>query len=195
MQRLKLFFHKTLRWFLQGCVYIVPIVATFYIIYHALIWLDNLIPTSFFGTGILIVFSAITLIGYLTSTFITRSLFEILEQAISKLPLVRLIYTSVKDLLTAVVGDKRKFSEPVLICVNSENNLYRLGFITKQDLSHLGLQDMVGVYIPHSYNFSGNFYLVERRHIKKLPISVSTTEIMKMIVSGGVSGEETPIQK
>jgi len=189
MLGLRLFLHRAFRWFVQGCIYIVPIAATFYIIYQVLIWLDNLIPMPFFGAGILVVVSVITIIGYLTSTFITRSVFVVIEQAIAKLPLISLIYTSVKDLLTAFVGDKKKFSQPVLIRVNSENNLYRLGFITNQDLTHLGLPDLVGVYVPHSYNFSGNYFLVSRAHIKKLETRLTTAELMKMIVSGGVSGD------
>ena len=74
----------------------------------------------------------------------------------NKIPLVKLIYSAVKDLLNAFVGEKKKFNKPVLVEINRENKLYQIGFITQADLTELGLNDMVSVYFPHSYAFSGS---------------------------------------
>jgi len=104
----------------------------------------------------------------------------------NKIPLVKLIYSAVKDLLGAFVGDKKKFNKPVLVRMNKENNLYQIGFITQSDLSDIGLTDMVVVYFPHSYAFSGYHYFVPKESIKPLDIPGPTA--MKFIVSGGVSG-------
>jgi uncharacterized membrane protein len=104
----------------------------------------------------------------------------------NKIPLVKLIYSAIKDLLNAFVGEKKKFNRPVLIEINKENKLYQIGFITQQDLSQLGLRDMVSVYIPHSYAFSGLHYVLPKDRVTPLP--VSGTVAMKYIVSGGVSG-------
>jgi uncharacterized membrane protein len=103
-----------------------------------------------------------------------------------KIPLVKLIYSAVKDLLGAFVGDKKKFNKPVLVRLNKENSLYQIGFITQSDLTDLGLTDMVVVYFPHSYAFSGYHYFVPKESIKPLDIPGPTA--MKFIVSGGVSG-------
>ena len=104
----------------------------------------------------------------------------------NKIPLVKLIYSAVKDLLGAFVGDKKKFNKPVLVRINKENNLYQIGFITQSDLTDLGLTDMVVVYFPHSYAFSGYHYFVPKENIK--PLDVPGPTAMKFIVSGGVSG-------
>ena len=77
------------------------------------------------------------------------------------------------------------FSYPALIKMGGNENLHRLGFITETDLSHLGLEGMVSVYIPHSYNFSGNLFIVKMEDVT--PIEDNTTEIMKFIVSGRVT--------
>lgn len=103
-----------------------------------------------------------------------------------RIPLVKLIYSAVKDLLGAFVGDKKKFNKPVLVRINKDNSLYQIGFITQSDLSDLGLTDMVVVYFPHSYAFSGYHYFVPKENIKPLDIPGPTA--MKFIVSGGVSG-------
>jgi uncharacterized membrane protein len=100
--------------------------------------------------------------------------------------LIKLIYSSIKDLIGAFVGDKRKFNKPVLVTINKENNLHQIGFVTQEDLADLGLDDMVAVYFPHSYAFSGNHFLVSRSSVK--PLNISGPAAMKFIVSGGVSG-------
>jgi uncharacterized membrane protein len=92
----------------------------------------------------------------------------------------------VKDLLAAFVGEKRKFNKPVLVTINKENNLHRVGFITQSDLSELGLPDMVVVYFPQSYAFAGDHFVVPKESIK--PLNVSGPVAMKFIVSGGISG-------
>ncbi len=84
------------------------------------------------------------------------------------------------------MGDKRKFNKPVLVSVNKENNLNQIGFVTQEDLTSLGLNDMVAVYFPHSYAISGNHFLVPKTSIK--PLDISGPAAMKFIVSGGVSG-------
>jgi uncharacterized membrane protein len=63
--------------------------------------------------------------------------------------------------------------------------LWKLGFITRESLSEFGLPGMVAIYFPHSYNFSGELYLVPSERVEKLDLSPA--EVMKFIVSGGVT--------
>jgi uncharacterized membrane protein len=105
---------------------------------------------------------------------------------VNKIPLVKLIYSSVKDLLAAFVGEKKKFDKPVIVQINKENNLNRIGFITQSDLSELGLDDMIVVYFPQSYAVAGDHFLVPKDAVK--PLNVSGPAAMKFIISGGVSG-------
>jgi uncharacterized membrane protein len=99
---------------------------------------------------------------------------------------VKLIYSSVKDLLNAFVGDKKKFTKPVLVTINKDNQLHRIGFITQDDLSTLGLKDMVVVYFPQSYAVAGDHFIVPKENVK--PLDISGPVAMKFIISGGVSG-------
>lgn len=175
-----------LRYFFGGMLFIVPIVATAYFIVTSLLWLDSLLKLPYRGLGILIIVGAITLIGYLTSIFIFKTATDWFDHLVNRIPFVKLIYSSIKDLLSAFVGDKKKFNKPVLVTINKDNQLYRIGFITQGDLSDLGLKDMVVVYFPQSYAVAGDHYVVPKDSIK--PLDVSGPVAMKFIISGGVSG-------
>ena len=90
-------------------------------------------------------------------------------------------------LITAFVGDKKKFNQPVLVTINRESDIKKLGFITQTDLSHLEIKDYIAVYMPHSYAFSGELFIVPIANVTLL--NATSTDIMKMIVSGGVSAK------
>ncbi|WP_162341104.1 DUF502 domain-containing protein [Cyclobacterium salsum] len=175
---------RILGYFLRGLLFVVPFFLTGYIIILTVQFLDNIIPVNIPGLGILVMLVFITLVGYLTSIFITKSIFEELEKIVFKIPLVNILYTSIKDLMSAFVGDKKKFNTPIIVKLSE--NTSRLGFMTQDDLNVLGEEDLVAVYFPHSYNFSGNLFLVPRANVTRLK-NVNSTEIMKFIVSGGVS--------
>lgn len=177
---------RILRYFFSGTLFIVPILATAYFIYISFTWLDDRLNLPYPGLGFLIIFTVITIIGYLSTNFIFRTLGSWFDRGMNRIPLVKIIYSTVKDLLGAVVGDKRKFNRPVLVRINRENDLHQIGFVTQSDLSALGLQDMVVVYIPHSYAISGYHYFVAKENIT--PLKISGPDAMKLIVSGGVSG-------
>lgn len=177
---------KLFNYFLKGLLLLAPISITLYIIIIALNWLDGLIPAiEIPGLGLAIIISAITLVGYITSAFVSKSVFDYFEKWISKVPFISLIYTSLKDLTDAFVGEKKKFNKPVLVTVDTTSTVQRLGFITQEDLTNLGLTDKVAVYLPHSFNFSGNFCIVPRSNVTLL--HVPRTHFMKFIVSGGVT--------
>ncbi len=100
--------------------------------------------------------------------------------------MVRIFYTAFKDLISAFVGDKKKFKTPVLITLNKENNIRKLGFLTQESFNEIGEDESVAVYCPHSYAFSGDMFIVPRENVK--PVNISSAEAMKLIVSGGVAG-------
>ena len=177
---------RILRYFFSGTLFIVPLVATGYFIYVSFRWLDNLLNLPYPGLGFAIIFLAITGFGYLTTNFAFKAAADWFDRIVNRIPFIKLIYSAVKDLLGAFVGDKKKFNKPVLVRINKDNNLYQLGFITQPDLSDLGLQEMVVVYFPHSYAFSGFHYFVPKESIT--PLNISGPLAMKFIVSGGVSG-------
>ncbi|AFL84271.1 hypothetical protein Belba_1665 [Belliella baltica DSM 15883] len=177
-------YKRFITYFFRGILFVIPLALTIYIIILTINFLDGIIPISVPGLGILIMLGFITFVGYLAGLFITKPLFEIFEKWIFKIPLINIVYTSIKDLMSAFVGDKKKFNIPVIVKLSE--GMSRLGFITQDDLSILEEENLVAIYFPHSYNFSGNLYLVPRHNVRILN-NVKSSDIMKFIVSGGVS--------
>ena len=174
---------KLIGYFLQGLLYLVPIAATIYVVVEAVVLVDGLIPIDFPGVGLLIILVVVTATGFLGGTLIVRRILR-LEKILDKVPLLKIIYTSVKDLLSAFVGKKKRFTEPVL--VKMEGEVERIGFVTQKELTHLGISaDKIGVYIPFSYAVTGNLIIVPKGNIT--PINGSSADIMKFIISGGVT--------
>ncbi len=184
---------RIIRYFLQGLIFIAPSVITIYIVYLVFIFLDGQIQ-SFFqeyipfkipGLGIAAFLVFITILGFIGQSIIFRPVRFLLDRLLRNAPLVKVIYSAIRDLLSAFVGKEKKFNKPVLVKVNLISDLEKMGFITTEDLSDLGIKDKVSVYFPHSYNFSGEMFIVPKEHIQ--PLSISPTEAMKFIVSGGVT--------
>jgi len=187
-------FKRIVRWltrrftsyFLKGLVLIVPITVTFYIVFNVFQFLDGLIPYDIPGVSILIILVGTAFLGFIGTTFIQAPLMQLFEKAIEKVPLIKIIYTSIRDLLSAFVGQEKRFTKPVMVKTNRDTGMYKLGFITQKDLSDLGISEgKSAVYLPHSYNFSGNLFIVDNSLIT--PIDAPADEIMKFIVSGGIT--------
>ena len=189
---------KLINYFLQGLLFVVPTVVTFYVLVKAIIWMDNLlyitVPVHIPGTdslhipglGILIILVSITILGYIGTRFVRNPFFHLFETMMERTPLLKVIYSSVKDLIEAFVGEKKRFTQPVLVTVNNSPNIQRIGFITHDKLMHIGLnEEKLAVYLPFSYGFNGQLMIVDYINVTKL--DVSGTEMMKFVISGGVT--------
>lgn len=177
---------RLIRYFFSGILFIVPLAATIYFIFESFRWLDGLIELPYPGLGLVIIVGAITAFGYLSSGLAQKTFLLWFDQFINRIPLVKIVYSSLKDLISAFVGDQKKFDKPVLVRINKENNLHRIGFVVQQDLSGVGLPEMVAVYFPQSYAVAGDHFLVHRENV--FPMNISGPAAMKFIVSGGVTG-------
>jgi uncharacterized membrane protein len=174
------------RYFVRGALIIVPFALTIYSLYFVFVTIDRILPFDFPGLGLLVTFVAVTLVGFLSSNVIGSTFVGLGEQLLRKVPLVALIYSSIKDLIDAFVGEKRRFDQPVSVALNADGSLKALGFVTRRNLTALGFHGHVAVYFPQSYNFAGNLVLVPATAVT--PVDVSSAELMTFIVSGGVSG-------
>lgn len=172
--------------FLRGLVIVVPAALTIYVVYLAFIWIDRLLGLTIPGLGFLLTILSIVLIGVLASNIAIRQLFLFTERIFIRAPIVKILYTSVKDLIEAFVGDKKRFNRPVSVSFGESGDIRGIGFVTREDLSALSLPGFSAVYFPQSYNFAGNVVLVAHRCIQ--PLAVESTSAMAFIVSGGVSG-------
>ena len=172
--------------FFQGLLIVAPISITIYLIYWLLSFLDQIIPTDIPGLGLILLLIIITFIGYLSKNYLVRPFLQQVENVMAKMPLVKIIFSSVKDLFVAFLSEERKLESPVFVIINRDSNIKRLGFITNDDMSRLGLKGEVAVYFPHSYNFSGNLFVVPRENI--IPVkNLTSSQAMKLIISGGVA--------
>ncbi len=188
---------RVVRYFIQGLVITVPVTITIIVFYKVIAWVGDLF--SHFGTIVsplidpfIIIAIAVLIIlfmGMLGSSIILKPMFSLIDSALEHTPFVKIIYGSLKDLISAFVGSKKRFNKPVLITINKENNIQQLGFITQEDLSELNLKEgTVAVYVPMSYSLSGNLLIVPADHITL--VDASSSEVMKFIVSGGVTDLE-----
>ena len=188
---------KLFQYFLQGVLIIAPVTITFYTIYWVVSSIDNLIPIFYtrtedgryvvqnYGLGFLIIIAAICLIGYLSSFFIKLKLFSLFEAMLAKTPGIRFIYTTVKDFFEAFAGEKKKFNKPVLANID-DNDVWRVGFITQEEVKDFHFKDYVAVYIPMSYSIAGNVYLLPKTRVKPIT-DINPTDAMKFAISGGVT--------
>lgn len=172
--------------FLRGLAIVIPTVVTVYILYQTFLWIDRLILFPFPGLGVLVMFVAVVLIGILASNYVIAKLLAIPEAVFSRAPFVKIVYSSIKDLIEAFVGDRKRFNRAVLVTLASSPRIEALGFVTAEELSVIGEPDSVAVYFPQAYNFAGNLVIVPRDSVRE--IAGDPGRVMAFIVSGGVSG-------
>lgn len=191
MNKLEVCMKRLVNYFFEGLLFMVPIALTLYIFYVLFIKIDGLLKIPLPGLGIIpgVGFVAtillITVVGFLVSNFLTKKLFIYVDRLLNRLPLVKLLYGSVKDLLNAFVGDKKSFNQPVLVKLSDESHAHVMGFITSDSLRNFGLDEYVAVYVPQSYNFAGQLLVFPREQVR--PLDANSADMMTFIVSGGVA--------
>ena len=188
---------KIVKYFLRGLLYTVPLAVTGAFAIWAFNKIEAIIPTLmpsmmnempvvFPGIGIILIFLIIVCIGFIGSLIIKTPINSFFRKLLKKAPILETIYSSVKDIMNTFVGKKKGFDHPVLIKIYENSTIERIGFITQDDLSSLNIKKgKVLVYLPHSYAFSGQLFVVDKEYITQ--IDSSSAEIMKLIVSGGVT--------
>jgi uncharacterized membrane protein len=187
------FFRRLVGYFFQGMLFLAPIGLTAYLIY----WLfestdrgiNGILPEAWQvpGVGILLAAICITTLGYVSSKIIFNFVFDNVDDLLERVPVVKVIYTSARDFMEAFLGKEKRFNRPVLIKMNTSDDIERVGFITETDLTELGIEGgKCAVYIPHSYNFSGNLFIVPNANVRPIE-GVEASELMKFAVSGGVT--------
>jgi uncharacterized membrane protein len=193
MKKSKPIYQRLFKYFLQGLLFTAPAGITIYGAFLLFNYIDKFvlspiagyIPFRIPGLGIIVLLCLMTLLGYAGQTIFIRPLRHFLDKFMESVPVVKVVYSAIKDFMSAFMGKDKKFNKPVLVKVNTISELEKIGFITTEDLSELGISDKVAVYFPHSYNFSGEMFIVPKEHIK--PLHISPSEAMKFVVSGGVT--------
>ena len=186
-----------LNYLIKGLLIVVPLALSVFIVVGAVTTVDSWLNINNIlgvnpltgenrnipGLGLGLVVFIILISGIFVTNFVTEPMYNWFQRTINRLPLLNFIFSSIKDLTEAFVGDEKKFNHPVIVEV--EGNLKRIGFLTQSDLSKLGLPGDAIVYFPFSYSFAGQVYVVSKANIK--PLKMSAADAMKLVVSGGVS--------
>ncbi|HEY5367392.1 MAG TPA: DUF502 domain-containing protein [Hanamia sp.] len=180
-------YQRTIQYFLQGLLILGPVSITLYFIYIVFDKIDGILRPAINipGLGFIIIIGFIILVGYVSSFFVMERMLSVLDRFLEKAPGVKLLYSFIKDFFEAFAGNKKKFTHNVLACVD-DTDVWRVGFITQEDMSSFGMENYVAVYLPMSYSVAGNVYIVPRERIKQMP-HISATQSMKFAVSGGVT--------
>lgn len=176
---------RLLTYFLRGLVLTAPLVITGWVTWLILTRVDGWLGLPLPGAGFVLTLAGITLIGFLGSTILWTQVERWVDGTLERLPFVRLLYSSTKDLLNAFVGEKRRFDQPVLVALSQDRAVRTFGFITQGALDGLGLPGDVAVYFPQSYNFAGQLVVVPRDRVT--PLEAVSSDVLAFIVSGGVT--------
>jgi uncharacterized membrane protein len=172
-------------YFLRGLVVVAPLAFTGYVCWRLFVAIDSWLGLPIPGVGFVVTIGFFVLVGFLASTFLARGIFSVLESVLERLPFVRLLYTSTKDLLNAFVGEQRRFDKPVLVTLGVDTGARAIGFVTQDALDHLGLGGQVAVYFPLSYSVAGHMLIFPADRVE--PLRADSAEVMAFIVSGGVT--------
>jgi uncharacterized membrane protein len=174
-----------LRYFFRGLLVFVPAVLTIAIVVFVFRTIDSLVGLPVPGAGFLATIALIVIVGALASNFVTRRLFELVEGIFRRLPFVKILYSAIRDVTDAFVGERKGFDRPVTVVVNEASGVRAVGFLTRESLPEIGLPDHASVYLPQSYNFAGQMLVVPRRLVA--PLEAPGADAMAFIVSGGAA--------
>lgn len=180
-------YQRAIQYFLQGLLILGPVSITVYFIYVVFDKIDSILRPAINipGLGFIIIIGFIILTGYLSSFFVMGRILSVLDKWLEKTPGVKLFYSFIRDFFEAFAGNKKKFTKNVLANVD-DNDIWRVGFITQEDMGSFGMENYVAVYLPMSYSVAGNVYIVPISKVKLLP-GISASQAMKFAVSGGVT--------
>lgn len=199
-------YRRLLAIFLQGILILAPITITIWAITAAFNFIDGILPNFVHGifptlmedktgnirripgVGFILVILFVLFIGYISSSFVFSRLVVAFDKLLEKTPGIKFIYSTLKDFFEAFAGEKKKFTNNVLANVD-DNDVWRVGFVTQEDMEEFGLKEYVAVYIPMAYSVAGNVYVIPKNRIRPIT-NISATQTMKFAVSGGVTQME-----
>lgn len=172
--------------FMNGLLVLAPVAATAWILVKLFQTIDQLLPLPDNvtpGVGFALVLVIVVVVGVLTTNLLASQLLSLSDRLLSRVPFVKLVYTSIKDLTEAFVGENKKFDRPVFVTL--ADGVQAIGFVTREELEEYGMKDIVAVYVPQSYNFAANLLFVPRTRVH--PIAKPAGEVMAFVVSGGLT--------
>jgi uncharacterized membrane protein len=185
--------------FVNGLLTIVPIILVIYVVVKIFTFLDGLLGNSLKpymeesyipGIGIVLTISLITILGWLSTKFLARKVFELVDRLLERIPFVKTLYSVIKDTFQSFLGDKKSFSKVALVTMPN-TSMKVIGFVTSEQVDSFthSLTDYIAVYIPQTFQVAGFTFLIPKEDVQFL--EVSPEEAMKFVLSGGVTSSKT----
>jgi uncharacterized membrane protein len=189
---------KRLRtYFLTGLLVLAPVAITAYIIWKLFEFVDHLLGTTLRGgyirpggvpgLGFVTVIVIITITGALANNFLGRSLGAVFEALVLKVPLLRSLYTTLKEVGEAILGDRKSFQRVVLVPYPAPG-IYSIGLVTTpppRSMDEAVGEPLEGVFIPTPPNpTTGPLVYYPRDQL--IPTTLRVEQAIKMVLSGGV---------
>ncbi|AIE60433.1 DUF502 domain-containing protein [Bacillus methanolicus] len=183
--------------FINGILTIVPIILVIYVVFKTFLFLDSLLGNVLKpylkddyipGIGLLATLALITILGWLSTKFLTGTIIKLIDRLLEKIPVVKTIYSVIKDTIHSFLGEKKSFSKVALVTIPG-TEMKSIGFITAENLEtfYNPLKDYTAVYIPQTFQFAGMTFLIPKEQIEI--IDVKPEDAMKFILSGGMTSK------
>lgn len=209
-KKLKRYARGLLDNFLKGIFVMTPLAITIGAVFWVFNKVDSILPDivqffldiifvkkvtapHIFGLGFILFILMIAGIGYLSSFILFNRILILLDRQLLKAPGVKMLYSMVKDFVKTFQKNNKQFDKPVLFTLDETEKIWRMGFITREDMAVFGLSEVyVTVYSPMSFSVAGEVFIVHTSKIRVLQ-RIPPAAAMKFLVSGGLSmsyGEE-----
>ncbi|MFN7730098.1 MAG: DUF502 domain-containing protein [Bdellovibrio sp.] len=185
--------------FFRGLITLLPITLTVYILYSAIIILENLLgsflrillPTYIPGLGLLLTLVLIYMFGLLLNNYLTGRILMSFEERLTRVPFLKAVYSPLRDLMNLFSQKNPKEMGKVVLVTIGTTGIRMLGIVTRETFVDLPLgqlaQDRVTVYVPFSYGLGGYTLLVEKSQITEINIPVE--KAMSLAITGWVKTE------
>jgi len=184
--------------FLTGLLVLSPVVITGYIIWKIFIWVDHMLGTTLRGgyirpggvpgLGFLTVMIIITLTGALAGNFLGRQIGNLINALLLRIPVLRSLYSTVRDIGTAVLGDRKDVFKQVVLVPFPSPGVYSIGLVTSNAppaLSDAAGKPLRGVFLPTPPNpTTGPLLYYPDEQV--IPTTLRVDQAIKLVVSGGV---------
>ncbi len=190
-------------YFLTGLVVAGPAAVTLWLIWWFVTWVDNLVrpfipkvyrpetylPVNIPGLGLIIAFAALTLLGFLTANLIGRKLVDFGESLLNRMPIVRPIYRTTKQIFQTLFSKSESSFRRVALVEFPSPGMWSLVFLTQPPSAEISERlpesDYVSAFMPCTPNpTTGFFFYVPRREVIDLDITVE--QAMTVIMSAGI---------
>jgi uncharacterized membrane protein len=193
-------FFNIKKYFIAGILVLLPFLITVYILINLFQFADSILGKfiniylveilGFYipGLGLIIFLIIIFLIGFLTTHFLGKRLYLILDAALRRFPLIRLIYPSIKQIIEFLFATQRQTFKKTVLVEYPKTGIWSMGFITNegfQEAKDKTKKELLNIFIPSSPGpFTGFYILVPRQEVIILDITVE--DAVKLLVSGGL---------